>query len=1617
MEPVSIDTSEQEIVPVSIDTNSSQANPLSPEIATLRATKANLGMASLWGDRYGELYDAFSKGYEDTMRQTATATIDQNNAVKKRSIIVAAVRNANNDFEKRNIVSEVNAAIPPANVASVFEQKYAERAIGEFDEFAQRDGDTFWNKAYEEIPVVTQKIANLGVTSLARVEFSKKLQQDAIETLKKQSNWGYAGDIAKDIFSLGLYSEGKLRAEGLDFFKGLLGTNLEISTRKDLALPEGEYQKVILEKYNRIKADNPSAALHYATALVGQSISDQSFDDIQSALNLGSIWTLGSGVFKTAKHMALAAEVRAAVKDQIKNVAHTPPTKASLAEGVGDMTEAAVQRNADMVERTFKGTNRPAQDALEMLPTGLRADVAAIEKGGDQGLSSGLTNIVRQDYDTAQDKIMGTIANMQQVMSVPFRQASEDVFRELAERAKKNNPGIRNAILDVSDPVRDPFSNTFNYDIKVGNFAGTLFSDEATAAAFAQMHGLEKIGMIDVDKAALARTGLGYFIRVNAPLDVTDDIVRDLLKKASINQTPQSGLFRSALSWVRTPEDTLSQLNRMNRHAVTYAKALLTNIANEERELINAVKSKGGKKQWEDLERTLKNDQLDKDIKGQPGRFFESISELQDFYQFVFKRMPEDYEVRAYFAHKRLVEMDRIVRTIELYRNKSRLGAQNWTVAVKDADGKVHTAAPFDGVERHTFPGGDDSIMVVGDLLGGEQVYKNSSKVNKKTKETWEGLIKRGEAKVIEIYNSNERPFQEFGDKAKGYNIRWVITKNVEQKPLSWDQLPRRGGGHFEYEYDHYIKQAKIRPEFWGKNDFRHWYEGDTTVMPIALRQMGHDLVAKLNPVIELMDKKGAVNLKAAEQLFKDSNLPIEWKEFRSWFIPSKVNGKDIPPRLNTHEPLVVVPRDTLIVDMNKDLEERYPKTFKDGTRQGSLASQFQVKFTGERDAWEMFTINNEGTRHNPIYKYEPADLVDPLPMMNRSLSRILNSQLADDYKMFSVESWIREAGKWLEPGNDELKYSPYKHFYRPIWKDDTPLQVKSALLANRFKIQQFLGQPTITDKFAAELTQNLSDTMYDKIGPKAAMIPQTALPITKDPVSFVRGMVYHMKMGLFALPQLITNSMTYVNIAAHSPLHAPAGSYGALLHQWARINPDMVEALDNWATKLNMPGFKSFKAGEWKEAREQLERTGFEYSGAEHIYKDRLDNFRLVQTKWNTFLDWGQMFFKGSDRFVRQGAWYTAFKEFREANPTGRITELERAQILERADILANNMSRASASAMHSGVFSLTSQFLSYQMRLAEVFFSKRIGETVTERALARARIMATYSAAFGVPSALGVTGFPFGEYLRKNALEQGYVVGDNWLHSLAMEGIPALVAGMATGNWYNIGERYGAQGFEQLKEALRGDKPWWTIVGGASFGTFHNMFTAGDGFVTAISNAIKGTGEFKFKPEDFLDPLKEIQSVNSIWHAIAAINTGNWLSKKEYVLGQVSPLNAVFMSAFGLQPQDANDVFTKTWSIKDREEMWKYAENKFTQEFRRGLQAADDKNEGQAKDYMKRAFVWLHAVGYPEENFAKIIAQAADRHQDLIARTNWKFYLHDVPEAKKLDYLRTYPKTLQGP
>jgi len=1797
---------------------------LPDDVAQVRAIKTQQGIGQHLDKTTEEIKSEIQAGREDNMRKIAASNLNvQKSQAKLQELTrLSTVKGGPLDEnEVARVLDPFNPNNKQVDPDSVTETQYAKQFVQSIPEAAALS-KSMLEKAPDDIPDQYASTLDKSSELTARMEFYRKLRENAEETVSKQSWPGYLADTVKSMFQP--YVEYKMRGNTPDVgtFSGglLLGTNMQEQADHVYGLPMEESFRQAKAIVDSIAKDDPQLAVKFAEYLEGVPSSDRILDNAFSVLSPFDYAAVGKTGLNLAKNIHLANTARMAARQLVEKAAAVEGSTAAKAEVLGDMNTAASEKMQRIVLGDLDGKRNPIELSKEPLLTFMNQDKDKIST--DVGnLSGEQTRRIQDAYEASGKSFIQKLTDAVRINRIPMPLAVKNGLNILKDAAADYYPGIRNAILDISNPLYEPKSNTYWHEVTFGNFDGTLFSNPKTAENFALLHGMDDVRVIEgngpitnarvqklldqrtslqknmnaaedgieanrlrmndnklaeadrakakeqyeglsdfkkkfqknidevdlrlksdetynrvaslqaeIDKtkvetkatrdrlkaskdisendraavnammksdalrvsqmaqemqalkankaAVISRGattveqhGVGFKIVTRRPLVETDRAVRDLMiRDANGNLIPEAvstnsqrglgAMFNAALWRLRSSEDTLSLNESIQRSIGTYTQSLFKEWAYQEANYIRQIASGtirqdpvtgqtipywkakpvsiynkvtgATHKSFNEFSRTLEYARDAKDrVTGQPGYFFSTPGELTNHYLTNFDRLPSFAEHQAYFAFTRMVEGDRMLREIAEFRNRARLGVEQFSLSTRDAKGQPISSEFFDGRRLKKFPGGDDVMMIMGNRQGQERLVNlGGASIPVSRIDELRKAVEEGRMSVIELYAPEYKPLRGFSDVAGNDHVRYVLTDRAVSKPIEFNHVNRRGGGHFEHDYDNFLKQADMYHQYENmagvKGRYKSVYTGDKTFMPLLNRAMGSDIADKLHEVQALV-KLGKID---EAKDFIRRTMPIEPHTLLDMFKPGRdAGGKQLPPQFSLEEPFVVVPKGRSVIDMDAQrMHTKYGSAFKDSGKSGSLNKQFQVAYNTERESSGITHWEDVGSQGNPVYKYAPSGkMVDPITTMNKSLNRIVNSAFMDDYKIYAVEHWLREAEPFLEPVRLKLARSaPNWVFTSSIDKSAftaaTPPEVVRNLLSNRFKVNQFIGVPNTMDTAIHTAKQWLVDTSYNKYGPEAnrtllqkaiTIAPNWMLSHLKDPVTFLRSMTFHEKLGLFNPAQLLVQAQTYATILSVSPLHGISGTYAALLHGWSRLNhnPEVLAALDGYASKLSVFGQSRWRPGEFKEAMETLERTGFENVAGEYSNLNTALKTDFVGNDFKSILNAGTVFFKKGEASTRIGAWYTAFREFREANPTGALGQADIGKILKRADLLTSNMSRASNSFVNQGVFSLTSQFLTYQLRLAELFLGKRLGDTPFERAMARTRLITFYSLLYGAPSAIGLTGLPMQNAIKSEAMQRGYTMGDNWLSTAIDQGLPAMAAAFITGkgdwtkgNNYNIGARFGSPGFTQFTDAMKSDHAWYQLLAGASGSTLLNTLTSTNNFFHSMADVFRDNKEKKFplKLDDFVDLFKEVSSVNQAWKLYAAVNTGKWMSKNEGYEGDVTKANAAFMAVFGLNPAQQDNQYIKAGIMKSDKEYQQYIMRESIKEFRRYYQDQRDKNWDSAKDHFKRGDGLLEIGGFPVERKGSVLSMAAKGFESIIDQGDYKFATDNVPRSR---------------
>jgi hypothetical protein len=1095
----------------------------------------------------------------------------------------------------------------------------------------------------------------------------------------------------------------------------------------------------------------------------------------------------------------------------------------------------------------------------------------------------------------------------------------------------------------------------------------------------------------------ILQKGQGFYINIAKNVDETLDSVRNAIVQTN-NQSTR-GFLGAFLGWFKTSDDLLGKMANENRMLATTAaqevhrllidsaQVIAKDLTKEQREQLRGI--------WE-RNRDFETDKLDDDGKTvtKRGMFYQTLGEFEQAFFDRWQQLPTDKQTEAYFTYVQLYDIDYVLRNLALHRDMARMGAEKMRVFFDkydpNANGTVSTSTrAFAGRITDRLPLEDQSEdfgiwMYDPSTKKGE--YFLRSQVTPDVQKEFDRAINERGFKVVEVVNPLEKPLMEAANTSD--TINFMLVKNFENTKFDWGILPYQQGGHLEYGDQFFVKQPRIRRSL-GSGSLRHIYEGDTSILNAAT-QAEAEKFSKAADTARLLLKAGRLD---ELKTYLYQNTPWDLDTFKSFFAEKEIgNGVFRPALLHLDDPITwtYTGRNSSDMDHFKGAFSGYAN-FHNGVRSkyNLFAQGVDKKYLGSRDP-DLPRVEETGTENNPIYKLAKPRLLSPLDTLNKALANVSRSRHMNDYKTSAVESFIEEFHKVMklpDGGVAELRRNPVYYFHNPPWDTETTNKTLLAAAQNAHKAHTyFIGAESELGSKMWWLQSKIVDQIYSKLGQKASnIVTEKYLPTVKDPFTYARSIAFHTKLGLFNPVQLFLQAQSFVHVAAIAgPLTAGKAAMDGIRMRMLALTEDekIIDQFARWSGDAKL----------FRESYKELKKTGYYNVGGEVAWRDDVFDPDIFQGPMGSFLEKGTFFFKEGERFVRLSAWNAAFYNWRQANPNAEITNAVRNQILKRADLMAVNMTRASNASWQQGLFSIPTQFLSFQARLAEQLlpgFSTRL--TPQEKL----RAFATYSTIYGIPVGVGAATavYPFHEDIRQAALERGINL-DNKVLQLFHEGLLDTMFSSITGKEYNINERLGPKGTSLFKEIVNGDVTMTEFLLGASGSIIGDMITSAEPATRALLSLFS-TEVDPPTMEDFLEVTRNVSTINNGFKAWYMYNQGKYFTKGgSTVIDNATGLDAFMTGALGVTPEAATDTFVMIKSRKEQREAEQAAEKEVQKWYRKAIREYNQGNDALGDSYMKRGKAWLISSGIRPSEYGKVLSGAIKGNETLFNAVREDFW-----------------------
>lgn len=1612
---------------------------VSESTAESRAIKANLGAAELSPGKE-VIKTGILNGTEGMIRRGLATQASQRDYQQNLLTAQELARTSGGPVTDSETTQFQQLITPPVhNPDTYFEKSYGDQMVGQLAHVDSGGSNTL-KEGYAQNPTEVLKAMKFTSDHIANREYATTQLENYSDALAKDplrnaplapeavspngQPWGPSAadiDIIAQLIPLKGTVEWNVIAKKYfdDIGLGIKGDVKSTIVSHMYALGPDQFKQKFDEVFNGLKGYDPLVAKEFAESLVKMSSSDKVWDNLISGLDISTL--------------AAPAVVKGigALRGVFKATSEVPPRVENILSEAGNVVEAGTIAASKTLRDPAREANnmKGLEDILPSLakPEGIMDNIGTQKREVMQRI----VDMANRDKGEL-NQIVQQMANVER-LTPEARQAGETM---MYTRLQTEYPRMVDAPYDFTIiPLKDAFSNAYLFETRIGYTGGMPFKGKNNGAdaaeTAAQWMGL-KPGEYEIKPE-----GLSSYISVVKPLRETDTAVRAGLIETTNNQQPYNWLSRYIYGANRA-DYNFSKFQQQNRLLATYAPsemrkviydmgAPIRDISRPERRDLSAV--------WEH------NSSMNDPETGLRGYFYRTPAEIESGFRELNLGAPTEGQISAYFSYTRMYDVDLYLRNLALTSAKSRLGIERVRFNLKGESRGVRDRTDYiDGRIETTFPTSPEDtavLYITKDQKRGQGTLLNMNDIRGDTAGRLGRLAKagveKGELKLVQLHSPRSAPLSD----ALGENqlVHFVITDAHETAPLNYNHLPNRPGGHIINEFPVYLKQANFSKS--SINDtFRLNYLGDKTIVGMDNAAQA----AKFGPRFQEAIRLQRLGDEAKLQEYVNSQLPIPYEQFKGWFNKRHENGKEIPPFLDSNEDIYIVHSGKSVLDTNSKIKDR--PGFTNAADSGyDLSRNINVGFTGERSD-ELYHIKEKSTVlndlsdgvkrafglgvHEPAYDWLPSKVVDPIPSLGRALGQAINSRWLNDYQNTAVESWLAQHGDVLKTSSNKLKQNPYFYFHNPEWKTGLTGEATDQLAmakTSRYQIRQFLGYRSELGRSFDAAAQRLVDGIYNKLGPRTAELTMDALPYMKNTDQYIRTIAFKSTLGFWNVPQFFVQMNTFAHTAAVAGASnafpaVPAAYYSSILRYTREgaifdgVDAKLVNMTKNLSSKYQ------WKPGQFRESHDLLLETGFQNVGGEVAQLDRQVDPTIYKSTLGKVIDSGDFFFKEGERSARLAAWHSAYREFRQKNPSVAITEADRASILQRADDLNVNMSRASNSALNSGLLSTTTQFYSYTHSMASQIWGSKL--TRAEKF----RTLAVQSALYGVPMGLSTTGLPVYEAIRSAAINNGHgeAINTDPYVSTMMNGFVQAGIQWATGTNPNIGGKFGNQGMSPLRDALGGDKEWWQILTGVAGSTVGNIIAATDPVAHWAMNMFREDNQqFPWRWEDVAQGLREVSSANIALRGAYAFNTGVWASKKNIPITREDPNASIIMSAFGLQPQAVTDAFLMNASSKKQKEAWQSEKAHIIDEIRRGSQAYANDDPDTGKAYMTRAQARFITGGFTYDQIAQIYVEANKGYMTMMDKVATKFpKMGATPEqrAARQDNLakqfkRQYPTT----
>ena len=948
------------------------------------------------------------------------------------------------------------------------------------------------------------------------------------------------------------------------------------------------------------------------------------------------------------------------------------------------------------------------------------------------------------------------------------------------------------------------------------------------------------------------------------------------------------------------------------------------------------------------------------------GLFYNSVSDLEDSYMTIHKRLPNEREIKGYFTAVMLHDTDYMLKNLSIARHLSRQGVENIKTHL---DG---VPVEFNGKLVGSLADVDSGVKVL--MVDAKTGKSEIKRLSKKLRADSKDMIEKEGYRVYQT----AMPLRKEVD---GKNIiSFVVTKDAEHAPVKFNQMPYRQGFHSKY-----ADAWKIATPAFEKAAEKLFYTGDNLAFYVKDAYSGKKIVDALEQA-RLLYKTGD---KAALSAHLSRTLPISADDFIKKYASKEWDAEHPFYLTETNKELFDHPEFSKKYNGVKRFTDEHKYNLEDYVDQSYRQERGKVVKGIYEDAGKGFVLTD-------------ATQVDPLLAQSQELARLAKNRFYGKLTERVADQMIDTFGHYLYDGAgnklslEQLRRNP------TYWINNAQLKADDTLLRRQFYAlrnshRRLIGQMPEGERVANKFVWKLMAGTMERLGMRR-MIPSRELPLVTNGINYMRAIAFYAHMGFFAPQQFFVQAAgTVVATSQHPLLSIPASLATVMMRRLSLTeSEDVIRHAAKSYAGSKIPG--GFSEDMFVESHKWMKRSGFDVIKGQHMYTDAFTEESLLTAgAVRRGLDYSTGFFREGERINNMNAWNIAYLEFAKANKNkiGKMTQADAKEIHARAATLSGMMQRDFQAGWQQSIFALPTQFYGYYARMIDLAIGGRL--TWAEKAKLYTGLSVAFGSHYGAAAYKAVTTgdmTPVGEQLygdgyRKWALKNGENLKELSVVNAIDEGVPATILGFFLADRPNFGERYGVGGYEELtmnvRRAMKEDSLISAIAKAATGASGDTVSQSVADFLPFIRKPLSHEGMSLDEAQGHLkELLTNVSTFKTGFAAIDALQTGMYYSKNSIkpTADNIPTLDAIANGITGMQPQKISDSYKIGEVLRDKTKD-KQAALKAVIPMMKTMEAiarTEGYDSPRYEDLWKRVDVILRAGGYGPDETWSVKAQMFD-------------------------------------